>query len=217
MMGARAARGLAGIVALVAVAALLLQYVLLMRQAAGSIGAGLATLRYFSYFTILGNLLVASATAFAALRAAPRPDAFWARPRVLAGIASYIIVVGIVYVAVLRHLWQPQGAQWWADSGLHHATPVLYGAWWLLGVRHGDLRWRDIPRWLVFPGIYLLWCLLRGAWLHEYPYPFIDVGVLGLPVVLRNAAGVLALFVVAGMLLVAIDRMMAKRSAGRTQ
>lgn len=217
MTRTRVTRGLAGIVALVTLAALLLQYVLLLRLAAGSIGAGFATLRFFSYFTILANLLVASATACVTVRATPRTGAFLTRSWVLGGIALYIGVTGIVYVAILRDLWQPQGAQWWADSGLHYATPLLYVAWWLSATRHGDLRWRDVPRWLVFPGIYLLWCLLRGAWVHEYPYPFIDVDALGLPIVLRNAAGMLALFVVAGMLLVVIDRMMAKRSVAGTQ
>ena len=78
-------------------------------------------------------------------------------------------------------------------------------------MRHGDLRLADVPRWLLFPGAYLLWCLLRGAWVHEYPYPFIDVDALGWPIVLRNAVGVLMLFVVAGIVLVAIDRVLAKR------
>ena len=44
--------------ALVTVAALVLQYVLLVRSTLESIGPLPATVRFFSYFTILGNLLV---------------------------------------------------------------------------------------------------------------------------------------------------------------
>lgn len=211
------ARVFAGVVAVVAIGALLLQYALLLELEADGVGAGLATVRFLSYFTILANGLVAFATVPVAIHATPRADAFFARPRVLAGIALYISVTGIVYTAILRHLWQPQGAQWWADSGLHYATPLLYVGWWLSGVRHGGLRPADVPRWLLFPGVYLLWCLLRGAWAHEYPYPFIDVDALGLPIVLRNAVGVLVLFVAAGIVLVAIDRMLAKRRMHGTQ
>jgi hypothetical protein len=216
-MKAGLVRGFAGIVAMVAIGALLLQYALLLELEADGVGAGLATVRFLSYFTILANGLVALVTVPVAIRATPRTDAFFARSRVLAGVALYIGVTGIVYIAVLRHLWQPQGAQWWADTGLHYATPLLYVAWWLFGVRHGDLRLADVPRWLLFPGGYLLWCLLRGAWVHEYPYPFLDVDALGWSRVSRNAAGVLALFVVVGLLLVAIDRMLAKRRTPGTQ
>ena len=216
-MKAGLVRALAGIVAMVAIGALLLQYALLLELEADGVGAGLATVRFLSYFTILANGLVALATVPAAIKATPRTDAFFARSRVLAGIALYIGVTGIVYTAILRHLWQPQGAQWWADSGLHYATPLLYVGWWLVGVRHGDLRLADVPRWLLFPGAYLLWCLLRGARVHEYPYPFLDVDALGLAMVSCNAVGVLVLFVVAGIVLVALDRMLAKRRAPGTQ
>ena len=211
------ARAFAGVVAMVAIGALLLQYALLLELEADGVGAGLATVRFLSYFTILANGLVAFVAVPAAINATPRADAFFARSRVLAGIALYIGVTGIVYTAILRHLWQPQGPQWWADTGLHYATLLLYVSWWLFGVRHGDLRPADVSRWLLFPGAYLAWCLLRGAWVHEYPYPFLDVDALGLAIVLRNAVGVLALFVVVGMLLVAIDRMLAKRRVPGTQ
>ncbi|MCL1634239.1 Pr6Pr family membrane protein [Luteimonas sp. SX5] len=201
---------LAALVAAVAVAALMLQYAILMRSTLETIGLAYATLRFFSYFTVLSNLLVACV----AVGALSSPGAgfarFFSRPAVKGGVALYIGVTGTIYFLILRHLWQPQGAQWWADTGLHYASPVLYLAWWLLGVRHGMLRWSAILRWLAFPLGYLLWAFLRGAWVHEYPYPFIDVGQLGWATVFRNAVGILAAFVGLGVLLVAVDRLLGK-------
>ncbi|TKR33858.1 hypothetical protein FCE95_06195 [Luteimonas gilva] len=194
----------------VAAGALVLQYVILMRGASPAIGPALATLRFFSYFTILSNLLVAFATASACVHGGGSPAAFFRRPAVQGGIALYIGVTGLIYFSILRHLWQPQGAQWWADTGLHYASPVLYVAWWVFGLRHSGLRWRTVMAWLGFPAAYLLWVLLRGAWVHEYPYPFIDVGQLGWAATVRNAAGVLVLFLGLGALLVAADRGLAK-------
>ena len=101
---------------------------------------------------------------------------------------------------------QPQGAQWWADSSLHYAVPTLYLLWWLIAVPHGALRWSDLLRWLLFPLLYLCWVFLRGAFAHEYPYPFLDLNVHSLAVVLRNCAGVLALFLLLGSVLVLVDR-----------
>lgn len=46
----------------------------------------------------------------------------------------------------------------------------------------------------------------------EYPYPFLDVDQLGWPKVMANSAGVLALFVVAGLVLVALDRWLGRRA-----
>ena len=201
----------AAVVALVAAAALMLQYVLLLRQAAPTIGIGFATLRFFSYFTILSNVLVLLAAGSVAVGWRSRLAGFSSRARVRAGVALYIGMTGLVYFVILRHLWQPQGAQWWADTGLHYAVPLLYLGWWLSGSRHGELRWRDLPRWLLFPLAFLLWSFLRGAWVHEYPYPCIDVDALGLGTVLRNAAGILLLFVAFGALLIGIDRLLAGR------
>jgi len=204
-------RAFAAVVALVSATSLLLQYVLLVRLTLDTVGPAFATVRFLSYFTILSNLLVACVAGSAAFGA----DARWfARPGVRGGVAVYIAVTGTVYFLILRHLWQPQGAQWWADSGLHYATPALYLAWWLACVPHGRLDWRVLPRWLLFPLGYLLWTFARGAMVHEYPYPFIDVDQLGLATALRNSTGVLLLMLVAGTLLVLLDRALGRLRLG---
>lgn len=201
---------LAALAFAVATASLVLQYVILVRATLDTVGPAFATLRFFSYFTILSNILVAFATGSALFGPDVPMARFFRRPAVKGGIALYIGVTGTIYFLILRHLWQPQGAQWWADTGLHYATPVLYLAWWSFGARHGGLRWSVLPAWLAFPLGYLLWTFLRGAWVHEYPYPFIDVGQLGWAMVFRNAAGVLAAFVGLGAVLVAIDRLVGR-------
>lgn len=203
---------LAAVTAAAAWSALILQLWILLAATRDTLGPGLALLRFFSYFTVLSNLLVALATSFALAGRNTPPGRFFAKARVRAGIALYIAVTFGVYLLVLRHLWQPQGAQWWADVGLHYATPALYLAWFALQPR-GRLRWRDVPGWLLFPLLFLGWALLRGAWLGEYPYPFIDVIALGWSAVLANVAGLCALFALLGVLLVAQDRLGAKRGA----
>ena len=200
-------RAVAGGIAAVALASLALQYVLLLALVRDNVGVALGTLRFLSYFTILSNIGVA----LACLAAAAGRNGFFARDEVRGAVALYIGVTGLIYVAILRHLWQPQGAQWWADSGLHYATPLLYLAWWLAFAPHGALGWRTLPRWLLFPLAYLAWVLLRGAWLGEYPYPFIDLGQLGPGRTSVNALGVLLVFLVLGSVLLWLDRLLARR------
>jgi hypothetical protein len=203
------ARIAAALIALLAIAALQLQYVLLLAQVRETVGSMVGTLRFLGYFTVLSNILVAAVTVYAAAGL----DGFLSRPRVRAGVALYIAVTGLVYFLILRHLWQPQGAQWWADTGLHYAVPLTYVIWWLVAVPHGALRELDLLKWLLFPLAYLGWALLLGARYGQYPYPFIDLGQLGWLRTILNAFGVLCIFLLLGGLILFLDRKLARRDA----
>ena len=204
-------RTLSALLAAIAGGALILQLVLLLSLTRDSIGPLLATIRYFSYFTILSNIAVALVCSWVAFGTAARIESLFAT-RLRGAAALYIAVTGGIYVTVLRSLWQPQGAQWLADMLLHYVVPLLYLLLWLAFSPKGRLRWSDAMRWLVFPLAYLLWALWRGSWAHEYPYPFLDLAVLGLPKVLRNALAVAGLFLALGLVLVAIDRALGRGS-----
>lgn len=208
-----ATRWSAAPVCAVSLAALLLQYALILQATRVDPGPLLGSVRFFSYFTILSNIAVVLVT----LHAVVARGGFFALARVRAAVGLYIGVTGLVYTFVLSRLWEPQGAQWWADSGLHYATPLLYLLWWLGTTPHGLLAWRDVAGWLVFPAVYAGWVFLRGAWVGEYPYPFLDVGQLGWPKTLLNATGVVLLFLLVGTLLVVLDRTLATRNAVRQE
>lgn len=193
-------------VALVAALAVVLQYALIL-VAPDNGGALAATVRFFSYFTILSNLGVIAVCVAAALQR----GAWWQSPRARGAVALAIGVTGLVYVTVLAGLWQPQGLQWWVDNALHRVVPVLYLAWWALGVAHGRLGWRDALWWLLFPLGYVAWVFLRGSVVHEYPYPFLDLALHGVAGVIRNALMVTLVFMVIGALLVGVDRLLGRR------
>ena len=197
----------AALVALLALSALVLQYVLILQLTRDNVGVVLGTVRFLTYFTILSNIAVM----LVACAAAAGQPGFFAQARVRGAVALYIGVTGSIYFFILRHLWQPQGAQWWADTGLHYAVPLAYLAWWLTCVPHGTLRWRDVAGWLLFPLGYVVWVFLRGAWVGEYPYPFIDVAQLGWARVGVNALGVMGVFVVLGLVVVGLDHLLGRR------
>jgi hypothetical protein len=190
--------------------ALVLQlYLMLVRDPAAMLGV---VITYFSFFTILTNLLVALVFTAAALR----PRAAWGkwllRPSVQASTAVYIAIVGMVYQLLLRHLWNPQGAQWVADVLLHSIIPVGYVLYWWLFAPRDDLSWKNAIGWLVYPGGYLVYTLARGAVSGLYPYPFVDVTALGYGGVLARSAGLMLVFLGMGMLVVAIAHW--KRNTG---
>lgn len=199
----------ATVVAMVAWIALVLQLVLILRAKSPNLGVGLTLLEFFSYFTILSNLLVATTTTLATIGS---KHSFFARSDVRAAVALYIAVTASIYLFVLSGLWAPQGLQWLADVLLHYTVPVLYLLWWIFGNAHGGLVWSDALRWLLFPLAYLVWTFVRGSWLHVYPYPFIDLDVLGPAAVVRNGGLVCVLFVILGSVLVGIDRLLGRAS-----
>jgi hypothetical protein len=187
--------------------ALLLQlYLILAQSPAGALAMVGTVITYLSFFTILTNFLVALVFTAAVLGPASGWGQFFRRPSVQAGSAAYIAIVGIVYRLLLRQLWNPQGMQWVADVILHDVIPVGYVLYWVLFAPRTELRWRDALGWLVYPTVYAVYVLARGAVSGLYPYPFMDVNVLGYGGVLVHAAVFLLVFLGMGLLVVAVGR-----------
>lgn len=195
--------------AIVGWSALALQlYLLITSNMEKGLPGIVGVMKFFDYFTILSNLLVA--TVFTTVGAQRYADGFFAHPKVKTGVGVYIFITGIVYFFILRHTWSPTGLWWLADVMLHYVMPGLYLIEWLCFTPKGYLRWRDALRWLLFPLGFAAWALFWGAVFGFYPYPFIDVTRLGYPQVLMNSTFMAIGFLVVGLLLVAIDRWLGK-------
>jgi hypothetical protein len=127
---------------------------------------------FFGYFTIQSNLFGAVVLALAAF--APQR---WRDLIVIlrACAATYLILVGIVYALLLAPLGAAGGVPVpWANVVMHIATPLYFAVDWLVAPDRRHLRWRQAWLVLVYP---LLWCvvvLIRGATDGWVPYPFLD-------------------------------------------
>jgi hypothetical protein len=170
-------------------------------------------IKYFSFFTIETNLLVAVVLTIFCAR--PQAEQFLTRPSVKSALVVYIIIVGVVYAVLLRNLWHPHGLQLLADVVLHDAIPVLYPLYWLAFLPKGSLRWSDPAWWLVYPVLYFLYSMLRGAAFGTYLYPFFDAAQLGVAQVWVNGIVLLAVFIWLGVGLTAIDHALASEDPGR--
>ena len=199
------------VIAAVAWFALVLQLLLMVQQAAP--GTSLhAVINYFSFFTILTNLLVALSSTLPLLAPHSVAGQVFLRPSIQSAAAVYIAIVGITYSLLLRHLWNPQGAQKIADALLHDVVPVLYVAFWIFLVPKFTLRWSDAVRWLAFPVAYMAYTLARGFVSHWYPYYFIDVDTIGWSRALLHALQLLFAFFGLGLLFIAMGRWTARSS-----
>ncbi|CAN1721169.1 Pr6Pr family membrane protein [Hyphomicrobium sp. 1Nfss2.1] len=170
------------------------------------------SLKFFSFFTILTNLLAAAALLAPAIAPRSALGRLLDRPGVRTAIAGYMIMVGVVYYLLLVGLSDRQGASLFIEHALHAVTPPLFVFDWLLFVDRRSLDWRIGVRGLTYPLIYLAWVLARGATSGWYPYPFLDVADLGYARVLVNAAGLVAIYIALEAVLVAIARALPARS-----
>ena len=199
--------GYALVVGILGWIALLLQFPLhLQGSLAMGNSVGIALLNFFSYFTILSNILVALALTVPFLFTNSKSGRFLSNSHVVSGIAVCITVVGIVYNGILRHIWNPQGLQLIVDNLLHTVLPLLFVFYWYLIVPSKTWSWRALCAGAFFPLGYLGFSLVRGAADGWYPYPFLNADNLGYERALTNSVFVLILFTAIGGLLWIINR-----------
>lgn len=163
-------------------------------------GVAEATIRFFSYFTILTNILVAVCFTSIAIQKG-KSFLFFNNPGVLTAVTVYIFIVGLIYNLVLRSLWNPQGWQLVADILLHTVTPLLTLIYWFVYTSTKNISLKQTAGWLLYPLIYLVYVLTRGSFSNFYPYFFIDVSKLGYAKAFTNSLYVTACFLFVAVLL----------------
>lgn len=166
-------------------------------------------IRFFSYFTILSNVLVA-VCATVLLFNKSNVNSFFASQSTQTAIAVYIFVVGLIYNVILRSIWDPQGIQKLIDELLHVVNPFLFILYWAIFSTQNKLKSNVIRGWLLYPFFYVIFVLIRGNFSGFYPYPFFHVKEIGLNKVLINCFAVFIIFVIASFLFLIIGNMVSK-------
>lgn len=199
-------------VALFAAAGVLLHYAVVLGHS-GEVAV--RTLRFFSYFTILTNMLVAASALGIALGRGR-----WAemamRPAWRTAVTLDILVVALIYHLLLRNVTLPGAIGWTANVLVHQLSPAAWILSWVAFPPHGSGESGAIERtaplrWLLYPLGFGAWTLVHGAIGGWYPYPFMDVARFGYPAVLRNMAMIALLFAALGYGLRWIDGRLGRR------
>ena len=165
--------------------------------------------RYFCYFTIQSNFLVAVAT-FLIARGRAEGTAF--RVIRLASLIG-ITVTGIVAAIALPPSPTYSTLNLICDRLLHIAVPVLTLVGWLAFGPRDRVRRNDVPLTLVWPILWLASTLALGPLVGWYPYPFLDVAALGIGRVLVNCLVIAIVFVALAALALWADRRLGRNRA----
>lgn len=198
-------------IAIVALIGLLLQFVLTL---ADPLTPGVPVLeriiRFFSFFTILSNLMVALASTTIAFFPDSKLGRFVNSASVLAAVAVYITIVGVVYSAFLRGVVELTGWHITSDRIIHDVVPPAFVLYWLIFAQKSGITWIDPFKWLIVPVLYIAYSLIHGAFDSWYPYWFADATKLGYPSALKNSAFVLLAFLVVGVVYAGLAKLISR-------
>ncbi|GAA2469434.1 Pr6Pr family membrane protein [Terrabacter carboxydivorans] len=165
--------------------------------------------RYFSYFTIQSNILVA-VSMFLIVRDRVDTQAF--RVVRLASLIG-ITVTGVVAAVALPPSPTYTTANLVCDRLLHVVVPLLTFAGWAVFGPRGRVTREDLLPSLIWPVLWLAATLALGPFVGWYPYPFLNVGTIGLGRTLLNCAVIAALFLALGALALWADRRLSRERA----
>lgn len=185
-----------------------LQFILILQNRVVSVFETI--IRFFTFFTILTNILVA--IVFTSIFVySKNKNSFFLKPNTQSAIAVYIFVVGFVYNIILRFLWKPEGLQRIVDEMLHSIIPIAYIMYWFLYVKKELISWNVIYKWLIYPLVYLIIILILGHFSNYYPYPFVDVTTFGFQNVIINCFVLCLFFVFISVVFVGVAKLKVKK------
>ena len=146
---------------------------------------------FFSYFTILSNIIAAVALIIGAVWALRNRTSEATEPAWLATLflcaSTYMIVTGIVYNLLLRHIPIAGIMDVWTNETLHVVIPLVMLADVLFAPRRRALAWSSILVAAIFPIVWAVYTLIRANFITGpatgepwwYPYPFLDPNLDG--------------------------------------
>lgn len=128
---------------------------------------------FFGFFTMQSNIITATVLSVTAL------TTFTGRPQTQllmfarACTTTYIVIVGIVYNLLLAGT-EGGIALEWANWVLHVAFPIYAALDWTLSGDRSPLPWKRLWVVLIYPVIWIVVVIIRGATDGWVPYPFLD-------------------------------------------
>jgi len=160
---------------------------------------------FFGYFTIQSNIFIALAFAATLVAAARRKRGDLGLSLFRGASTVYIATTGIVYNTLLVSVDVQTSVQW-SNDVLHRVLPVYAVLDWLLFSDRARLVFRHVWWFLLYPAVWLVVILVRGATDGWVPYPFLNPD-LGYGVVALYCLGVAVFIVLMGVLVIGMSRL----------
>lgn len=136
-----------------------------------TVSNGHSVINFFSYFTILSNIIASVVFIISAVRLAKGIQPTKLDDAIRGASIVYMIFVGIVFSVLLRDTDLGDLLPW-INTVHHYIMPIAALIDWMLQPPRFKISLKTTLVWLVFPAVYVTYSLIRGAATGFYPYPF---------------------------------------------
>lgn len=143
-----------------------------------TVAKGYGVVNFFSYFTNLANLIIAVVFIVSAIRLLRNHTPSLVDVGIRGGAVVYILFVGLVFNTLLRDVDLGDLIPW-VNLIVHFLIPIVALIDWILWPPRRVLPFRVTFIWMIFPAVYVVYSLVRGAITDFYPYPFFNPGAQG--------------------------------------
>ncbi len=128
---------------------------------------------YFSYFTVLSNILATFVFLIYGFGFKSKLVNRLYGPSVL-----YMSITGVVFWTILRNHHLVASVPW-ITIVMHGVMPIVVFLSWVFSSTKLKLVYKDAFIWQVFPLFFVVYTLIRGPFVHWYPYFFLNPGRVG--------------------------------------
>ena len=164
---------------------------------------------FFTYFTILSNIVVAIVMTM-----------LWRNPNRKGAVFRtlhldsllMISVTGLIYGIVLAGGAKLQGLEHVTNACEHYIVPLLMVIVFIVYGPRGNFHVGTVFAALILPIAWAFFALIRGAAIGAYPYGFLDVATLGLTRVIINIVMVAVLGIIIGFVYLLIDKLRSRKA-----
>lgn len=126
---------------------------------------------YFSYFTVLSNILITTLFLYIGFFNIKKDskDLQW----VYGAAVLYMSITGIIYWSILVNA-HSLSLDPWINLMLHGIMPIAAFLGWLIAPPRDKIDYKLAKEWLIPPLFFVAYTLIRGPIVHWYPYPFFN-------------------------------------------
>lgn len=129
---------------------------------------------FFGFFTILSNIMAATLLIYLGVTKNESTKVQYVR----GAVTLYMLMTGVIFALLLSNL---QGVRLtavpWDNIVLHYIMPIVVVADWIITPPKKSAPFAVVGLWLLFPIVYVMYSLIRGAFVGWYPYPFLNPGI----------------------------------------
>lgn len=149
-------------------------------------------LNFFTYFTVISNIIVGLTSFMLAAKQNISSNFFW-------GFRLSGVIAIVVTFLVQRFIIEGKAPMLWPFVGdfiLHTAAPIVAFLGWVLFGPRGFITGTTIKVAIIFPVLWIVFVFIRGAITNWYPYDFLDAHEHGYAQALMYVAAITIGFLV---------------------